>query len=101
MAKKSWVARNAKRAKMAERQGPLRAELRKKAIDPNLSEEEKLAARYKLSKLPRNGAKCRVVSRCQVTGRSHAVYKKFGVSRLVFRDLALNGYLPGITKASW
>ena len=86
---------------MAERQAPIRAELRKLAIDPKLSEEERQAARSRLSKLPRNGAKSRVVSRCCVTGRSHAVYKKFGISRIAFRELALKGYLPGVTKASW
>tara|TARA_B100000524_G_scaffold346080_1_gene245695 strand:- start:403 stop:708 length:306 start_codon:yes stop_codon:yes gene_type:complete len=101
MAKKSWIARNKKRTEMAERQAPVRTELRKLAIDPKLSEDERQAARTRLSKLPRNGAKCRIISRCSRTGRSHAVYRKFGLSRIAFRELALKGYLPGITKASW
>ena len=101
MAKKSWIARNKKRAEMSERQAPIRTKLRKNSIDPKLSEEERQAARSKLSKLPRNGAKCRVVSRCSITGRSHAVYKKFGLSRIAFREYALKGFLPGIKKASW
>ncbi len=101
MAKKSWIARNKKREEMAERQAPIRAKLRTMAIDPKLSDEERQAARFRLSKLPRNGAKCRVSSRCSRTGRSHAVYRKFGLSRIAFRELALKGYLPGIKKASW
>ena len=101
MAKKSWIARNQKRIEMAERQAPIRAKLRAMAIDPKLSDDERQTARYRLSKLPRNGAKCRCSSRCSITGRGHAVYRKFGLSRIAFRELALKGYLPGIKKASW
>ena len=101
MAKKSAIARNKKREKMAAQQKPIRAELKKKIIDPNISDEERDQAMKKLQKLPRNGVACRVQTRCNVTGRPHAVYRKFGLSRIAFRELALEGKLPGVTKASW
>jgi small subunit ribosomal protein S14 len=101
MAKKSMIARNKKRAKMAEHQAPLRAELRKKALDPALSEEERFVVRMKLQSLPKNGAAERVRNRCQVTGRPRGVYKKFMISRIVFREFAHRGFIPGVTKASW
>lgn len=101
MAKKSVVARNEKRKRMAAHQAALRAELRSAALDLNLTEDERFEARMKLQKLPRNGAPVRVRRRCQLTGRGRGVYKKFMVSRIVFRELAHNGYLPGVTKSSW
>jgi small subunit ribosomal protein S14 len=101
MAKKSSVLRNEKRKKMAAKQFALRAELRKKAIDMKLSDEERDAARMKLHSLPRNGAKERIRNRCQLTGRSRGVYKRFMISRIVFREMAHKGLLPGVTKSSW
>jgi len=101
MAKKSSVLRNEKRKKMAAKQFALRAELRKKAINMKLSDEERDAARMKLHSLPRNGAKERIRNRCQLTGRSRGVYKKFMISRIVFREMAHKGLLPGVTKSSW
>lgn len=101
MAKKSSVLRNAKRIKMAAHQLPLRKELRAKAIDPKLSEEERYKARMKLQSLPRNGAKERIRNRCQLTGRSRGVYRKFMISRITFREMAHKGLIPGMTKSSW
>ena len=101
MAKKSQVLRNNKRAKMAKNQEARREELRTKAVDPNLSDDERFEARQKLQSLKKNGAAERVVSRCVLTGRSKGVYKKFGLSRIKFRELALEGKIPGVTKASW
>lgn len=86
---------------MSKHQAPIRAELRKKAIDPKLSDEERDSARRKLQALPRNGASCRIRNRCQITGRSRAVYRKFMISRIVLREYAHQGLIPGMTKASW
>ncbi|NMC63659.1 MAG: 30S ribosomal protein S14, partial [SAR324 cluster bacterium] len=77
MAKLSVVLRNQKRIKMAAHFEPIRAELRKKAINQNISEEEREAARKKLQSLPRNGSKTRIRNRCMATGRARGVYKKF------------------------
>ena len=77
MAKKSAVARNNKRARMAEQQAAKRAELRAKLKDPNLGYEEKQEVMFKLQSLPRNGAKVRVLNRCLISGRPKAVYRKF------------------------
>lgn len=101
MAKLSVIERNKKRIKMATRQAPLRKELRAKAVDENLDWEERLAAQRKLQSLPHNGAPSRVQVRCSITGRARGVYKKFRLSRNKFRELALEGKIPGVVKASW
>ena len=89
MAKKSWIARNKKKARAVAKYASKRAEL-------------KAAGDYEaLSQLPRNASPSRVVNRCAITGRRHAYFRKFGVSRLTFRELALSGMIPGVTKASW
>ena len=101
MARLSAVIKNNKRAKLASKVGPKAAELRKKAIDEKLSETEREAARAKLQKLPRNGNPNRVRNRCALTGRSRGVYRDFKLCRNKFRELALQGLIPGVTKASW
>ena len=101
MAKLSSVIKNKKREKMAQKYGPKAKELRAKAIDMNLSDDERMAAREKLQKLPRNGNPNRVRNRCELTGRPRAVYRDFKLCRIKFRELALQGLIPGITKASW
>jgi small subunit ribosomal protein S14 len=101
MAKKSVTLRNEKRKRMAARHFAVRKELREKALDPKLSDEERYLARAKLQSLPRNGAAVRVRNRCQLTGRPRGIYKKFMVSRIVFREMAHKGLLPGVTKSSW
>lgn len=101
MAKKSMLNRQAKREKLVRKYAAKRAELKRTAKDMSLSAEERQEARNKLAKLPRNSSPVRLVTRCMVTGRPRAVYKKFMLSRIAFRELAHAGQLPGITKASW
>ncbi len=95
------VEKNNKNKARALRYMKYRKELREKAVDVKASDEEKLEARKKLQALPRDTSICRVITRCQVTGRARGNYRKFGLSRLSFRQLALAGKLPGVTKASW
>lgn len=101
MARKSAIEKNNRKAALAAKFGQFRAELRKKAVDFKLSQEEREAARVKLMSLPRDTSPNRVVNRCQLTGRPRGNYRKFGLCRLAFRKLALDGKLPGVTKASW
>lgn len=101
MAKTSSVKKNNKRQDMAERYGRYRAELRRKSVDMKLSDEERFEAQLKLQKLPRDTSPCRIVTRCYLSGRPRGVYRKFGLSRMAFRELAHRGLLPGVTKASW
>ena len=67
----------------------------------NYTEEERIVAQRKLQRLPRDSSPVRVQRRCSITGRPHAVYKKFGLSRNKLRELSMEGYIPGIRKASW
>ena len=101
MAKLSAVVKNKKREKLAKKFGPKAALLRAKAVDMKLSDEEREAARLKLQKIPRNANLNRVRNRCELTGRPHAVYRDFKLCRNKFRELANNGLIPGVTKASW
>lgn len=101
MARLSAVVKNKKREKLAKRYAPKAAELRKKAIDPKLSDEEREAARLKLQKIPRNANPNRVRNRCELTGRPRGTFRDFKLSRNKFRELANNGLIPGVTKASW
>lgn len=101
MARLSAVIKNNKRTKLAKRYAPKASELRKKAVDPKLSEEERDAARAKLQKLPRNANPNRIRNRCELTGRPRGVYRDFKLCRNKFRELANNGLIPGVTKASW
>lgn len=101
MARKSSIIKNKKREALVSKYFAHREELRGKAVDMKLSEEERAEARTKLNKLPKNTAAARVRTRCELTGRPRGNYRKFGLSRLAFRQLALDGKLPGVTKASW
>ena len=89
MAKQSWIERNNKKRETVKKYAALRAELKAK---------KDYAA---LSKLPKNASPVRVVNRCSMSGRRHGYLRKFGCSRLTFREAALNGLIPGVTKASW
>jgi len=89
MAKKSWIARNDRKRRTAEKYAALRAELKAKG------DYEGLAS------LPRDASPTRVVNRCRATGRRRAFMRRFHLSRLAFRELASNGMLPGVTKSSW
>ncbi len=101
MARLSLTVKNEKRKKLAEKQIKQRIELRKKVRNESLSEEERFMAQMKLQSLTRNGCKNRVRNRCELTGRSRGYYRAFGLSRIKFRELALRGMIPGITKSSW
>jgi small subunit ribosomal protein S14 len=101
MAKLSQVLRDKKRDKLISKFASRRAELRDKIKDPKVEPEEKFALMAQLAKLPRNSCPTRKTRRCMLTGRSKAVYRKFGLSRLMLRQLGLQGDLPGVTKSSW
>jgi small subunit ribosomal protein S14 len=101
LARKSSIEKNNKRKVLAKKYFKHRLELRTKAVDMKLSDEERATARKKLQALPRDTSINRVITRCEITGRPRGNYKKFGLSRLAFRALALDGKLPGVTKASW
>lgn len=101
MAKTCSVNRQKKRVAMVRKYAAKRAELKRRSFDKKLSPEERLAARERLSTLPRNSSPVRLNTRCVITGRVRAVYKEFMLSRIKFRELALQGMLPGIMKASW
>jgi small subunit ribosomal protein S14 len=101
MAKKSQVLRDQGRAKLVAKHAAKRAELRERLKDQNLSMEDKLEVQEAFAKLPRNSCPTRITRRCRITGRSHAVYRKFGVSRIMLRELTLKGELPGMRKSSW
>lgn len=101
MAKTSSVVKNNKRMKMADKYFAKRMELKAIIHDPKVSYEDRMAAFEKLRNFPRNANPIRVQSRCRVTGRPRAVYKKFGLSRITLREMASKGLIPGMTKASW
>ena len=101
MAKVSMVNRELKRQKTAKKYAAKREALKAIIKSPTASDDERWEAQLKLQKLPRNASPSRVVNRCAITGRRHAYFRKFGVSRLTFRELALSGMIPGVTKASW
>lgn len=101
MAKKSAIARNKKRERLVEKYAAKRAELKAIIASPKSSDEEFFQAQRQLTLLPRNSSATRLRNRCSITGRPRAFIRKFGVSRITFRELARKGELPGVTKSSW
>lgn len=101
MAKASMIAREKKRAQTVARFAAKRAALKAVIADVNASDEEKWEAQIKLQKLPRDSSPVRQVRRCQLTGRPHGVYRKFGMCRHKIREAAMRGDVPGLTKSSW
>ena len=101
MAKLSAINKNNKRIKMSDKFYKKRLNLKKIIMDKKLTFEERFKAQQKLSKLPRNSARTRVMNRCEITGRPHGVYRKLKISRIALRDLGLAGLIPGMTKSSW
>ena len=101
MAKKSKIVNNQQKIKLSNRLFEKRKALLEKINDTQLSFEERQSYRLKLEKLPRNSNRIRVRNRCNVTGRPRGVYRKFGLSRITFRELASKGLIPGVSKASW
>ncbi|MEJ7861398.1 MAG: 30S ribosomal protein S14 [Pyrinomonadaceae bacterium] len=101
MAKTSSIAKNEKRKKMVAQYSTRRLELKKIINNPNAAVEEVDAAVMKLQKLPRDASPIRVRNRCSQTGRPRGNLRKFGISRIAFRELALEGQIPGVIKSSW
>ena len=101
MAKLSSINKNNRRIKLSKRILNKRKKLKKIIMDKKIPLEERFKAQQKLSKLPRNSAKTRVVNRCQITGRPHGVYRKLKISRIALRKLTLEGKIPGMVKSSW
>jgi small subunit ribosomal protein S14 len=101
LARKAAIEKNNRRRKNAMKYMKLRLALKDKLQNPKVSDEDKATARRKLQDLPKNASPHRVRTRCELTGRPRGNYKKFGLCRLKFRELALLGKLPGVTKASW
>lgn len=101
MAKKSSVEKQKNRENLVKLKWEKRQQLKKKTTDLNLSEAERQEARIALNKLPRNSCPIRLRNRCKLTGRARGYLRKFKLSRLTFREMALNGLIPGVTKASW
>lgn len=101
MAKKSMIAREAKRAEIVKKFAAKRAELKALIQSPETSEEQIWEAQIKLQKMPRDASATRQRNRCRVTGRPHGVYRKFGLCRHKLREAAMRGDVPGLVKASW
>jgi len=101
MAKKSMVNRETKRAKLVKQYATKRAALKAVIEDQSKPMEERFKASMKLAKLPRNSSATRIHNRCQLTGRPHAYYRKLKLSRIMLRDLASMGQIPGMVKSSW
>ena len=101
MAKLSAVNKNKSRIILSDRLYKKRAALKKIIMDKKITLEERFKAQQKLSKLPRNSAKTRVMNRCEITGRPHGVYRKLKISRIALRQLGLQGKIPGLVKSSW
>ena len=101
MAKLSSVNKNNRRIKLSEKFYKKRQMLKKIIMNKKLTIEEIFKAQQRLSKLPRNSSKTRIMNRCQITGRPHGVYRKLKISRIALRQLGLQGKIPGLIKSSW
>ena len=101
MAKTSMVNREIKRQKLAEKYAAKRAELKRIIKSPDSSDEEVEAAVAKLASLPRDSSPTRQRNRCNITGRPHGYYRKFGLARNKLREATMRGEVPGLRKASW
>ena len=101
MAKKSKVVKNMQRQEIVNRYKDRRKELKSIIKDPKSSIEEKRLSYQALEKMPRDANPIRLRNRCNLTGRPRGYYRKFGLSRIAFREMANNGLIPGVTKASW
>ncbi len=95
------IERNKRRQRLVEKYAALRAELKGILADANTTDEDFYKAQRKLAKLPRNSSAIRLRNRCAVTGRPRAYLRKYRLSRITFREMALEGKIPGVTKSSW
>jgi small subunit ribosomal protein S14 len=101
MAKKSMIAREDKRNKLVKKHAQKRGALKELIRNPNTSFEEKESAVLQLQKLPRDSSFARLRNRCNLTGRPHGYYRKFGLCRNKLREATMRGDVPGLGKASW
>lgn len=101
MAKKSMIAREKKRTQIVARYAVRRAALKATLVSGKASDDEKWEAQVKLQKLPRDASPVRQRRRCEITGRPHGVYRKFGLCRNKLREAAMRGDVPGLVKSSW
>lgn len=101
MAKVSMINRELKRQKTAAKFAAKRAALKAIISNPESSDDDRWEAQLKLQKLPRDASPTRQVRRCVLTGRPHAVYRRFGLSRNKLREAAMRGDVPGLVKSSW
>lgn len=101
MAKACMVNRELRRQRMVKKYAARRAALKNKLKDASLSEEERAQARQRLAKMPRDASAVRLRNRCNITGRPHGYYRKFGLARNKLREAAMRGDVPGLVKASW
>ena len=101
MAKQSSIQKNLNRINLVKKFSKRSQSLKKQIMKKNLSMEERFKIQSKLNELPRDSSKIRVRNRCKLTGRTRGVYRKFGLSRIKIRELAMSGALPGVVKSSW
>ena len=101
MAKLSSINKNERRKKLVQKHAAKYDKLRAIADDESRDDTERLIARLKMAEVPRNGNPTRVRNRCELTGRSRAYYRKFRLSRIMLRELANKGLIPGVIKSSW
>lgn len=101
MAKKGKLEKNDRRAKLVEKYAERRLELTKIMKSAEASSEEKREAMAGLQALPRDSSAVRYRNRCQMSGRPRGFLRKFGLSRIAFRDMSLHGFIPGVRKSSW
>lgn len=101
MAKLSSIEKNNRRRKMTRKFSGKRQRLKEVVMNKELAPEDRFQATLKLAALPRNGAKTRIRNRCEISGRPRGYYRKFKMSRIALRELASEGLIPGVTKASW
>ena len=101
MAKQSSIQKNLNRKKIVKKFNNRRQSLKKKIMQKNLPMEERFKIQSKLNDLPRDSSKIRIRNRCELTGRTRGVYRKFGLSRIKIRELSMSGALPGVVKSSW
>ena len=101
MAKRSSIEKEKRRERIVARNWEKRQSLKKAASDINATEEERQNARIALNKMPRDSAPARLRNRCLLTGRARGYMRQFKLSRLTFREMALHGMIPGVTKSSW
>ncbi|URW76141.1 30S ribosomal protein S14 [Sphingomonas donggukensis] len=101
MAKLSSINKNERRKQLVKKYAGKYAKLKAQANDESLDESERLMARLKMAEIPRNGNPTRIRNRCELTGRPRAYYRKFRLARVMLRDLANKGLIPGLTKSSW